>query len=77
MHVHVLGADGRAKIWIEPAVELAYNHGLRDSTLGTALALIRERENEIRTRGGRPRRNPPYAAGAAIAAWGGFIVSMR
>lgn len=49
MHVHVLGAEGEAKVWIEPVIEVAYNHGLRDTAIGTALASIKEREHEIRT----------------------------
>ena len=48
IHIHVLGADGQAKVWLEPNIEVAYNHGLRDTTVGIALALIREREHEIR-----------------------------
>lgn len=49
IHVHVLGADGQANVWLEPSIEVAYNHGLRVTTVGIALALIREREHEIRT----------------------------
>ncbi len=48
MHVHVLGEEGEAKIWIEPEIEVARSHGLSDRTLGTALGLVREREDEIR-----------------------------
>jgi hypothetical protein len=32
-HVHVQHADGEAKFWIEPAVELHGNYGLKPSTL--------------------------------------------
>ena len=48
MHVHVLGEEGEAKIWIEPQIEVARSHGLSDRTLGIALGLVREREDEIR-----------------------------
>ena len=48
MHVHVLGADGEAKFWLEPAIEMAENHGIRSHDLTTALELIREHEQEIR-----------------------------
>ena len=48
MHVHVLGEEGEAKIWIEPEIEVARSHGLGDRTLGIALGLVKERENEIR-----------------------------
>ena len=30
MHVHVVCADGEAKFWIEPVIELAQNYGLSD-----------------------------------------------
>jgi hypothetical protein len=28
MHVHVAGANGEAKYWLDPNIELARNHGL-------------------------------------------------
>ncbi len=49
MHVHVLGEEGEAKIWIEPRIEVARRHGLGERTVGTALRLVKEREDEIRT----------------------------
>ena len=30
MHVHVHCADGEAKFWLEPLIELAQNYGLND-----------------------------------------------
>ena len=48
MHIHVLGEDGEAKFWVEPRIELARNHGLKEKTIGVALDLVREREDEIR-----------------------------
>jgi len=27
MHVHVVSADGEAKFWIEPVIEVAQNYG--------------------------------------------------
>lgn len=48
MHVHVLGQDGEAKIWIDPQVELARNWGLDRRKLRRALQIAREREDEIR-----------------------------
>ena len=30
MHVHVHCADGEAKFWLEPQIELAQNYGLND-----------------------------------------------
>jgi hypothetical protein len=48
MHVHAHHATGEAKFWLEPAVELAQNHGLAPPRLAVALGLIREHEDEIR-----------------------------
>jgi hypothetical protein len=48
MHVHVLGEEGEAKVWIEPRIEVARNHGLSGRTVGIALDPIEEREDEIR-----------------------------
>lgn len=48
MHVHVQGERGEAKFWLEPEIFLAQNFGLGRASLGTALRLIREREDEIR-----------------------------
>jgi hypothetical protein len=48
MHVHVINADGEAKIWIEPGIEVARNHGLGSKALAVALTLTKEREDEIR-----------------------------
>ena len=49
MHVHVRYAKGEAKVWLEPKIELAVNYGLTRKQVGTALRLIREHEDEIRT----------------------------
>jgi len=48
MHVHVAGADGEAKIWIEPEVQVARNHGLSGPELSRALLIARERQDDIR-----------------------------
>ena len=48
MHVHVHGARGEAKFWLEPRVELAQNYGLTGRQVKAALRLIQEHENEIR-----------------------------
>ena len=47
-HVHVMGPGGEAKIWLEPRVEVARNHGLSAPALRRALAITRERQDEIR-----------------------------
>lgn len=48
LHVHAQHANGEAKFWLDPAIELAQNYGLRPPDLGTAEQLIREHEDEIR-----------------------------
>ena len=48
MHVHVTAPDGEAKIWMEPAVELALHRGLRDVEIREILHIIQERHDEIR-----------------------------
>lgn len=47
-HIHVQHAEGEAKFWIEPAVEVAVNHGLRPDRLSEALALVEEHLDDIR-----------------------------
>ena len=47
-HVHVHHADGEAKFWIEPVVELAQSHGLSARRVNEALNLVRRHEHEIR-----------------------------
>lgn len=48
MHIHVLGEEGEAKIWVEPEIEFARNHGLSEKTIRVALDQVRERQDEIR-----------------------------
>jgi hypothetical protein len=48
MHVHAHHAEGEAKFWLEPEIELAHNYGLSRRKLTAALALVRGHEDEIR-----------------------------
>jgi hypothetical protein len=48
MHVHVHCADGEAKFWLEPSIELAQNAGLSTRQLRNAQVLIEARADEIR-----------------------------
>jgi hypothetical protein len=50
MHVHVYCANGQAKFWLEPSIELAENYGLRSSEISTAQKLVEEHSDEIRRR---------------------------
>jgi len=58
VHVHVHAEKGTAKIWLEPAIRLAWNEGLDAAELDTAMRLVEERQDEIfqawRSRFGRP-----------------------
>jgi len=47
MHVHVHCADGEAKYWLEPAIELARNHGLSDQQLAKIERIVEAHENEL------------------------------
>lgn len=47
MHVHVQCANGDAKFWLEPALELADNYGLRPREIRAARNLIEEHSDEI------------------------------
>ena len=48
LHVHVQGASGEAKFWLEPELALAENDGLSRSELSRARRLVRKHEQEIR-----------------------------
>lgn len=48
VHVHALGAEGEAKFWLEPEIELARNYGLSERKVREALRLVEEHEDEIR-----------------------------
>jgi hypothetical protein len=47
MHVHIYCGNGEAKYWLEPAVELAVNHGCNRKELSDIERIIGERKNEI------------------------------
>ena len=48
LHIHVQSADGEAKFWVDPKIELARNHGLSAQDLRRVEQVIEEREQEIR-----------------------------
>ena len=51
LHVHVYHADGEAKFWLEPSIELAQNYGLNDRQIRAAEALIRRHDDDLRAAG--------------------------
>jgi len=48
MHVHIATADGEAKFWLEPEIEVSNNYGLSEQLLNRAHKLILAHEQEIR-----------------------------
>ena len=48
IHVHVQHAEGEAKFWLEPEIELAQSWGLNARRTKAALALVRRHQQEIR-----------------------------
>ena len=49
MHVHAHSADGEAKFWLEPRIELARNYGLPIKELRIIQKLIEEHKDEIKS----------------------------
>lgn len=47
-HVHVHHANGEAKFWLEPAIELAGDYGLGPRRITIAFKIIEEHRDEIR-----------------------------
>ena len=47
--MHVQHADGEAKFWIDPAVELFANYGLKAHQMTEAQQLVEEHVDEIRS----------------------------
>ena len=48
LHIHVTCSDGEAKFWLEPEIELAYNHKLARSQLREVEGIIEEHLEEIK-----------------------------
>ena len=46
-HVHVLSADGEAKFWLEPEIELAQNYRYSRKRLKEIEQLIEEHHHEL------------------------------
>ncbi len=47
MHVHVRSADGEAKFWLEPQVELATSHGYNASETRRIEAIVKDHYDEL------------------------------
>ena len=46
-HVHVSCADGEAKFWLDPIVELVKNYGLSQVQIGEVQKIVEERKDEL------------------------------
>jgi hypothetical protein len=47
IHVHVYCADGEAKFWLDPEVQLAVNHRLTGKQIEEISMVLQERKHEI------------------------------
>jgi hypothetical protein len=48
MHIHVIHAEGEAKIWIEPEIELESSYRLNSKQLKEIIEIVTERKDEIK-----------------------------
>jgi Domain of unknown function (DUF4160) len=46
--VHVEHANGEAKVWLDPSIELANDYGLGSVRINAALKIIEDHQDEIR-----------------------------
>jgi len=49
MHIHVFSADGEAKFWLRPKIELAENRGIAAREITELARIIERRADEIAT----------------------------
>ena len=47
VHIHVVGAGGKAKFWIEPQIELAMSRGIPVQELSAIEGIVKEHRDEI------------------------------
>jgi len=48
MHVHIFKNNIRAKIWLEPQIEIAENNGFSEKELNQILQITKENESEFK-----------------------------
>ena len=56
MHVHIRSGDGDAKIWLEPRIEIAENHGLSERELTKLVRILEKRHGEVEERWNEHKR---------------------
>ena len=57
LHVHVESAEGELKVWLEPRIELAQNHGIPEREVTKILNILEKRHGEIEERWRQHRRD--------------------
>lgn len=50
MHVHVSSNGKQIKIWIEPDIEVAINHGFSEKEIKSIIQIITDNEQSIKDR---------------------------
>ncbi len=50
LHVHVESPEGQLKVWLEPRIELAQNHGIPEREVTKILRVLEKRHGEIEER---------------------------
>lgn len=48
MHIHVVHAEGEAKVWIEPDIELESSYRLSSKQVKEIIEIVTERKDEIK-----------------------------
>jgi hypothetical protein len=56
MHVHIESPDGQVKVWLEPRIELAQNHGIAEREVRKIGRILELRHVEIEERWRQHRR---------------------
>lgn len=50
IHAHVETPDGQLKVWLEPRIEVAENHGVPERDVTKILRILEKRHGEIEQR---------------------------
>ena len=50
MHLHIESPDGKLKVWLEPRIEVAQNHGVPDREVRKILRILEKRHEEAKER---------------------------
>ena len=56
MHVHIESAEGELKVWLEPRIELAQNHGVPEREVTKVLRILEKRHVEVEEQWRQHRR---------------------